>query len=125
MGRRIKRKTKKQQQSDAYWRKYRARRQREWNSRWYKNLRKLVFARDGWTCALTGKKGGVLHMHHIKRYADFPALRFDPRNLITLCAEAHEKVTGQEAKYMAQLWKIAQQRERARKRGKAGNSDSK
>lgn len=121
MGRRIKRK----KSNDDYWKKYRARRQREWNSLWYKKLRLMIFNRDNFTCALTGKKGGVLHMHHIKRYADYPALRFDPRNLITLSEAAHEEVTGQEAKYMPQLWKLAQQRERIRKRNaKTGGKKS-
>lgn len=103
---------------DDFWAKYKAKRQREWNSEWYKALRKSVFERDGYTCALTGKTGGLLNLHHIKRYYDCPSMRFDRKNLITLSKEAHEAITGKEKEYEKKLSKIARKREKEARNGK-------
>lgn len=48
-----------------------------------------VFSRDDYTCAKTGKRGGVLHAHHIRSFSDHPELRFDVANGVTLLAVAH------------------------------------
>lgn len=50
-----------------------------------------VYKRDYYTCQMCGKHGGKLHAHHIKSWKDFPELRFDLDNGITLCAECHRK----------------------------------
>lgn len=52
--------------------------------------REAVFARDNWTCQKTGIKGGKLHPHHIKNFAQFPELRFAIDNGITLSDETHK-----------------------------------
>lgn len=93
-----------------FWQRYKKKRQKEFESEKYKRLRRYIFARDGYKCALTGKKGRLC-MHHIKRYANYPELRWDPRNLITLCEEKHKEITGHEEKYAPKLWKIAARRE--------------
>lgn len=121
----VKKKPRKSSKQSKFWRDYRAQRQREWDSEWYKRIRKRVFERDDYTCAITKKKGGQLNLHHIKRYYDNPGLRFDPRNLITLSREAHEMITGREKEYEQKLWRIAQKRERELKNGKAGNKGDK
>ena len=51
--------------------------------------RESVFIRDDWTCQKTGTKGGKLHPHHIKNFAEFPELRFDLSNGITLSEKSH------------------------------------
>ena len=53
--------------------------------------REAVFARDNWTCQKYGTKGGKLHPHHIKNFAQYPKLRFVIDNGITLSEKAHKK----------------------------------
>lgn len=62
----------------------------------YKVWRELVFRRDAWTCqecgAISGKgKQVYLEAHHIKSFNDFPKLRYDVSNGITLCRDCHKK----------------------------------
>lgn len=59
-------------------------------TREFKEWRESVFERDGWACQQCGFHGKHLHPHHIKRFADFPALRFEVSNGITLCATCHQ-----------------------------------
>lgn len=58
----------------------------------YKEWRKAVFIRDGFTCQLCGKVGGTLNAHHIKPYARYPELRFVVDNGITLCQSCHKEL---------------------------------
>lgn len=53
--------------------------------------RKSVFERDNYTCQKTGIKGGTLHPHHIKNFAEYPELRFSIDNGITLNKESHKE----------------------------------
>lgn len=63
------------------------------NSTWqvkHRNLRKLVFERDGYKCVSCGTNKG-LHLHHIKQRSKFPEFEFDLDNCVTLCKECHKK----------------------------------
>src|SRR3990167_768102 len=51
----------------------------------YKIWRKRVFERDFYTCLICGRVGGELNAHHVKRFNDFPLLRYDVDNGKTLC----------------------------------------
>jgi len=51
----------------------------------YKKWRRFVFKRDDYTCQICGKVGGKLRANHIKRYADYPKLRTEKNNGITIC----------------------------------------
>ena len=53
--------------------------------------REAVFARDNWTCQKYGIKGGKLHPHHIKNFAQYPELRFALDNGITFSEKAHRE----------------------------------
>lgn len=56
----------------------------------YRNLRKFVLKRDYFRCCIchSTKK---LNMHHIRNFSDFPELRFDEKNNITLCKACHDE----------------------------------
>lgn len=52
--------------------------------------RQAVFIRDRFTCRKCGARGGQLHPHHIKSFAEYPLLRFDVNNGLTLCVPCHQ-----------------------------------
>lgn len=49
--------------------------------------------RDNWTCQECGETNN-LHAHHIRRWKDYPELRYDLDNGITLCHSCHAKAHG-------------------------------
>jgi len=57
----------------------------------YRLWREAVYARDNYTCQKCKIKGKYLEAHHIKRFADYPELRFAIDNGQTLCKKCHNK----------------------------------
>ena len=55
----------------------------------YKKWRMGVFLRDNFTCQFCGIKGVYLEAHHIKKWANYPKLRFDINNGVSLCSLCH------------------------------------
>lgn len=53
--------------------------------------KKAVFERDDYTCQKYGTRGGDVNVHHIKNYAQYPELRTDMENGITLSVKAHRE----------------------------------
>lgn len=69
--------------------------------------RKMVYERDSYTCQwpkCNGKK--YLNAHHIMRWADYPGLRFNINNGITLCRRHHKFIHNNEDGYAPMLFKI-------------------
>jgi 5-methylcytosine-specific restriction endonuclease McrA len=71
---------------------------RNFNDPEYKKWRKKVYARDKYTCQMCHSKK-KLQAHHIKRWAQYPALRFIVDNGITLCGPCHKRIWGKEEQY--------------------------
>ena len=55
----------------------------------YRNWRISVFERDHYTCQVCGSVGKKINAHHIKPFAEYPDLRFDVNNGVTLCYQCH------------------------------------
>ncbi len=53
--------------------------------------RKKVFIKDNFTCQKYGIIGGKLVAHHINNFAQFPELRMNVNNGITLSYKAHKE----------------------------------
>lgn len=58
-----------------------------------RNWSKAVRARDGHKCVECGATGR-LHAHHIKPWKDYPKLRHELSNGITLCPPCHSRAHG-------------------------------
>lgn len=56
-------------------------------------LHGAVLARDNYTCQICDAYGGSLQVDHIKRWSEFPELRFDLANCRTVCMACHYYIT--------------------------------
>lgn len=73
----------------------------------YKKWRQKVYARDNHKCQWPNcNSRKKLNAHHIRRWADFPGLRFATDNGITLCKDHHKLITGVETYYEAVFYNI-------------------
>lgn len=73
----------------------------------YKVWRKMVYDRDHHKCRwpnCTMKR--KLNAHHIKKWSDYPTLRFNINNGITLCKYHHDFIKNMEEVYEAVFLKI-------------------
>lgn len=61
------------------------------NSAKYDRWKLAVFEKDNWTCQKTGARGGDLAAHHIESFSEYPNLRFETGNGITLSLKEHRR----------------------------------
>jgi hypothetical protein len=74
----------------------------------YKAWIKGIFKRDSFKCQWPDcvKNRGKLNAHHIKKWSDYPGLRFHPSNGITLCKYHHDLIKDNEENYEMFFLKI-------------------
>lgn len=68
----------------------------------WKVWRQAIYKRDDYRCGFCGQQGGSLHPHHIRPRRDFPALKYDIANGITLCRQCHMRTIGREYDFVTQ-----------------------
>jgi predicted restriction endonuclease len=73
----------------------------------YKLWRQKVYERDRYRCRWPNcKLKRKLNAHHIKTWANYPSLRFNINNGITLCKYHHDLIKNNEEIYEAIFLKI-------------------
>jgi hypothetical protein len=83
--------------------------QRNYQDPEYKKWRQKVYSRDNYTCQWPGCNSKKrLNAHHIRRWSDFPGLRFVVENAITLCYNHHKMISGMENIYESVFYRILQ-----------------
>lgn len=66
------------------------------NNSEYHQWREKIYKRDNYTCQYCGdNSGGNLQGHHIKSWPDYPHLRYDVDNGLTVCESCHELIHDQ------------------------------
>jgi len=87
---------------------------RNYRSLAYRKWRKAVRNRDGGRCQWPGcKHKGRVYAHHIRKWEDYPSLRYDVDNGICLCYRHHKQVTGREEEYVKFFKMILRRNENA------------
>jgi len=59
----------------------------------WRELAKSILKRDNYKCQKCGVghiKGNKIVVHHIKGWAEYRELRFEPTNLLTICEKCHK-----------------------------------
>jgi predicted restriction endonuclease len=73
----------------------------------YQKWRKDVYTRDKFQCRWPNcNNTKKLNAHHIKTWAQYPGLRFNINNGITLCKYHHDMIKGMEEEYSYSLFMI-------------------
>lgn len=62
-------------------------------SRFHKYFRLKIMQRDNFTCQICDAYGIELQVDHIKKWSDYPELRFDISNCRTVCTPCHYYIT--------------------------------
>ena len=59
----------------------------------YNEWRNKIYKQDNFTCWTCEIRGGKLQAHHLKDWFNYPELRYDIRNGLTLCKICHQIYT--------------------------------
>lgn len=78
----------------------------------YRLWRESVFSRDMFICQMPScdQTERYLEAHHIKTFKEYPSLRFEASNGITLCRTCHNKTKFKESEYEVMLTEIIKAR---------------
>ena len=69
------------------------------NNKEYVLWRNTVFTRDEWKCSIGNEDcSGSLEAHHVLRWSEYPELRFNIKNGITLCHYHHPRKRSEEVR---------------------------
>lgn len=80
---------------------------RDFRNPLYQQWRKKVYKRDNFVCQWPGcTNSKKLNAHHIKKWSDYPGLRFEEKNGITLCNHHHKAIKNMEEIYEGVLLKL-------------------
>lgn len=74
---------------ENHWNWKGGKKKRPWTCSEYALWRRSVFERDEYRCQDCGVIHTALNAHHIKRWVDFPELRYAIDNGVTLCVKCH------------------------------------
>jgi 5-methylcytosine-specific restriction endonuclease McrA len=73
---------------------------RNYNDPVYEKYRKDVLKRDKFKCRMPNCKNKTnLQVHHIKKWSNASALRYELSNGITLCRQCHASIKNKEHHY--------------------------
>ena len=73
----------------------------------YKSWMALVKNRDNWKCKIANKDcRGRLEAHHILNWVDYPELRYEINNGITLCQAHHPRKWAEEKRLISEFQKL-------------------
>lgn len=70
------------------------------DKRWL-GKRKVILKRDEYLCRECkryGKTTAATTVHHVKQAHDYPELRFENKNLISLCSKCHDRMHDRNSK---------------------------
>ena len=77
----------------------------------YKEWRIRVYKRDKFRCQMPRCKSKYkLQAHHIKKWSNAAALRYDVDNGITLCRNCHDSISGLESHYESLFSQIVREK---------------
>lgn len=89
----------------------------------YKEWRRIIRKRDGRKCQMPKcKRRTYLQVHHIRKWANAPYLRYDTQNGILLCRSCHSEVTGKEHLYEVLFMDIVRANSKANRAKRVKNA---
>lgn len=84
---------------------------RNFKDQQYKIWRKNVYERDHYQCQWPQCSSNFkLNAHHIKKWSEYPGLRFELNNGITLCYRHHKMIKDMESDYELFFLKLIAQK---------------